>query len=82
MGKASEYTLTIRIICRHDACKGIDGLHFERGFVAQRGISSVEPFKDCMTDFGYPDYKEELERGAAEEFHGYCLIKSLRHDPG
>lgn len=43
------------------ACKGIDGLQFEGGFVAQSGRSSVELFKDCMTDSGYP-YHTWLEK--------------------
>ncbi len=43
------------------ACKGIDGIEFEGGFVAQEGRSSVDLFKDCLSERSYP-YSEWLQK--------------------
>lgn len=36
------------------ACKELDDLHFEGGFVPQQGRSSTELFSDCLSDTSYP----------------------------
>lgn len=43
------------------ACKEIDSITFEGGFVAQQGRSSVDLFSDCLSPTGYP-YKIWLQK--------------------
>ncbi len=43
------------------ACKEIDGIKFEGGFVPQKGRSSVELFSDCISETGYP-YQTWLQK--------------------
>ena len=43
------------------ACKSIEGLIFEGGFVVQEGRSSVDLFKDCLAEKSYP-YSEWLQK--------------------
>ena len=43
------------------ACKSTEGIEFEGGFVAQEGRSSVDLFKDCLSEKSYP-YSEWLKK--------------------
>ena len=43
------------------ACKSIDSIRFEGGFVAQEGRSSTELFSDCLSETAYP-YNVWLEK--------------------
>ena len=43
------------------ACKEIDGVNFEGGFVAQQGRSSTELFRDCLSMSSYP-YSQWLQK--------------------
>ena len=43
------------------ACKGIDGLRFEGGFVPQQGRSSSDLFADCLSATSYP-YQTWLQK--------------------
>lgn len=36
------------------ACKDLEGLRFEGGLVPQQGRSSIELFRDCLSDSSYP----------------------------
>ncbi|MBO6032573.1 MAG: glycosyltransferase [Prevotella sp.] len=43
------------------ACKELEELRFEGGFVPQQGRSSTELFRDCLSDSSYP-YQEWLQK--------------------
>ena len=43
------------------ACKTIEDIEFEGGFVAQEGRSSIDLFKDCLAERCYP-YSEWLQK--------------------
>ena len=43
------------------ACKEVEGLRFEGGFVPQKGRSSIDLFEDCISGTSYP-YKTWLKK--------------------
>lgn len=43
------------------ACKGLEDVRFEGGFVAQQGRSSTDLFRDCLSETSYP-YSEWLRK--------------------
>ncbi len=48
------------------ACKSIDGIVFDGGFVAQEGRSSVDLFRDCLSEKSYPyvEWRQKTNRSA------------------
>lgn len=43
------------------ACKGTDNIDFEGGFVVQEGRSSIDLFRDCLSETSYP-YSQWLQK--------------------